>query len=320
MEKMSLDSAEKQAFLADYALMGAQRAAKILGIFVRLSRRDGKPGYLKHLPRVRAALARNLEHPALAPVRRWFAGNLPEILTRPKIKTAMILAAGLGTRMKHLTANAPKPLVEVNGMALIDHVLARLEGAGIDHIVVNLHYKADQLQHHLEQKNLPYLAFSDERKILLDTGGGVKAALPKLGPGAFFILNTDSLWLEGRDSNLAELEKMWSDQDMDFLLLLASSHGSLGYDGPGDFHLLPDGRLRRRGPGEAAEFAHTGICIARHEAFANSPSSAFSLNLLWDRALAKNRLFGLPLRGEWMHVGAPNSVAQAARRLQEAGK
>ncbi|HHK74405.1 MAG TPA: hypothetical protein ENJ57_04475, partial [Rhizobiales bacterium] len=321
-ERAGFDAKTKQILQTDMALMGAQRAAKILGIFVRLARRDGKPGYLKHLPRVGAALARNLAHPALAPIQGWFARYLPQILAapparKPRVTSAMILAAGLGTRMRHLTANTPKPLVRVDGKALIDHVLERTRRAGIDHIVVNLHYRADQLQRHLEAKHLPHLAFSHERTALLDTGGGVRKALPKLGAGAFFILNTDSLWLEGQESNLARMGKMWSADDMDFLLLLAPARGSLGYDGPGDFHLAQDGRLRRRGPDETAEFAHTGICITHPGAFANSPSGAFSLNLLWDRALAGGRLFGLPLSGEWMHVGTPESVEQATRRLRE---
>ncbi len=324
IKNANLEGEAQDAFWRDYALMGAQRAAKILGIFVRLARRDGKTEYLKHLPRVEACLARNLAHEALAPVERWFKINMPMLISRPQtvcgpIDTAMILAAGLGTRMGHLSAKRPKPLVEVNGIALIDHVLARLRDAHISHIVVNLHYRADQLRRHLERKNMPHLQFSDERGALLDTGGGVKKALSQLGAGAFFILNTDSIWREGEETNLERLRRMWSDQAMDFLLLLAPAHGSLGYDGPGDFHLRADGRIQRRAKGETAKYAHTGICIAHPRAFADCPEGAFSLNLLWDRASGAGRLYGLALEGEWMHVGTPQSVAAAEKKLQEPG-
>ncbi len=231
----------------------------------------------------------------------------------------MILAAGLGTRMQSLTAKRPKPLVEVNGRALIDHVLVRAEQAGISHVVVNLHYFADMLQSHLEQISALQISFSDERAGLLDTGGGVKKALPLLGDRAFFILNTDSIWQEGQPPNLVRLREAWDGSRMDCLLLLAARRGALGYDGMGDFHLAASGKAERRSAGEQADYAHTGICIIHRRLFQNSPETPFSLNLLWDRALRQGRLFALPMKGRWMHVGTPAAVAVAEHVLQEEG-
>ncbi len=236
------------------------------------------------------------------------------------INRAMILAAGLGTRMQSLTAQRPKPLVEVGGTALIDHVLARAVQAGIAHVVVNLHYFADMLQSHLERKSTPQISFSDERSGLLDTGGGVKKALPLLGDSAFFILNTDSIWLEEQPPNLIRLRQAWDGSRMDCLLLLAARRGALGYDGPGDFHLAASGRVRRRDSGEVADYAHTGICIIHPRLFQDSPETPFSLNLLWDRAMHAGRLFALPMQGRWMHVGTPDAVARAGQILRKGGK
>jgi MurNAc alpha-1-phosphate uridylyltransferase len=231
-------------------------------------------------------------------------------------KAAFVLAAGLGLRMRPLTANLPKPLVRLGDKPLIDHVLDRLEEAGIERAVVNVHHLADQLMRHLEQRRRPHLVLSDERARLLDTGGGIKRALKTLGPEPFLIHNSDSVWLDGVGSNLARLARAWEGERMDALLLLASGASSVGYDGRGDFFLAPDGAVRRRGEREFAPFAFTGVSIAHPRLFANSPAGAFSLNLLWDRAIERGRVYGIRLEGVWMHVGSPEALAQAERLIE----
>lgn len=224
---------------------------------------------------------------------------------------AMILAAGLGTRMRPLTNDRPKPLVDLLGRPLIDHVLEKLDGAGIRRLVVNLHYCADMLKTYLQNRNGFEIYFSDERDALLDTGGGVKRALPHLGAAPFFILNTDSTWTASQISPLRQLMQFWRDEDMDCLLLLACRDGAIGYGGAGDFHLQNDGRLLRRGSSVKADFAYTGVCLIHPRLFDGCPEGAFSLNLLWDRALANRRLFGAVLDGQWMHIGDPAALQAA---------
>jgi MurNAc alpha-1-phosphate uridylyltransferase len=231
-------------------------------------------------------------------------------------KAAFVLAAGLGLRMRPLTESLPKPLVRLNGRPLIDHVLDRLEGAGIGRVVINVHHLADQLVRHLEGRRRPHLVLSDERAKLLDTGGGVKKALKTLGAEPFLIHNADSVWIEGVGSNLARLARAWDEERMDGLLLLAAVTESVGYDGRGDFILGPDGAIRRRGEREFAPFAFTGVSIAHPRLFADSPKGPFSLNLLWDRAIEHGRLYGVRLEGVWMHVGSPEAL-EAAERLME---
>jgi MurNAc alpha-1-phosphate uridylyltransferase len=218
--------------------------------------------------------------------------------------------------MRPLTESLPKPLVRLNGRPLIDHVLDRLEGAGIGRVVINVHHLADQLVRHLEGRRRPHLVLSDERAKLLDTGGGVKKALKTLGAEPFLIHNADSVWIEGVGSNLARLARAWDEERMDGLLLLAAVTESVGYDGRGDFILGPDGAIRRRGEREFAPFAFTGVSIAHPRLFADSPKGPFSLNLLWDRAIEHGRLYGVRLEGVWMHVGSPEAL-EAAERLME---
>lgn len=233
----------------------------------------------------------------------------------PEINTAMVLAAGLGQRMRPITARLPKPLVQVAGRALIDHALDRLKDAGIRRAVVNVHHLPDLIEAHLAARAEPTIAISDERGRLLETGGGVKRALPLLGDHPFLLLNSDSLWLEGPQSNLTRLKTAWDPRTMDMLLLVAVAATSLGYDGLGDFVMDPDGRLERRGERQVAPFVYAGVAVLKPELFADTPDGAFSLNLLFDRAIAAGRLYGLRLDGQWLHVGTPGSIAAADQHL-----
>lgn len=234
------------------------------------------------------------------------------------IDTAMVLAAGYGKRMRPLTEHTPKPMVRLAGRPLIEHALARLAGAGVREAVVNVHYRADVLEAHLRSRDAPpAVAISDERDALLDTGGGVKKALARLGRSGFFIVNSDSVWIEYGASNLGRLAAMWDADAMDSLLLLADARCSLGYDGPGDFEMDADGRLARRAADASAPFVFAGVSISHPRLLDASPEGAFSLNPLWDRAIACGRLFGARLEGEWMHVGTPNALEAAERRLRD---
>lgn len=228
-----------------------------------------------------------------------------------RIHTAMILAAGLGTRMRPLTADIPKPLIPVDGTPLIDHVLARLAGAGIDRVVVNVHHLADRLVAHLSTRRKPTIVISDERDSLLDSGGGVRKALPLLGPDPFLIHNCDSIWTENGTSNLAKLIARWNKDAMDCLMLLAPTTSSLGYSGRGDFALDDGGQLRRRVGDETVPFAFAGVSIAHPRLFDGMPDGPFSLNRPWDKAIAEGRAFGIQLEGRWMHVGDPQAVVAA---------
>jgi N-acetyl-alpha-D-muramate 1-phosphate uridylyltransferase len=231
--------------------------------------------------------------------------------------SAFVLAAGLGKRMRPLTDTIPKPLVPLGGKALVDHVLDRLAHAGIKKAVVNLHYHADKLEAHLAQRTKPKIVFSDERKHLLDTGGGVLHALAKLGTGPFIIHNSDSVWIEGLGSNLDRLLSMWDDGAMDSLMLVAPMAASIGYDGLGDFQMDSTGRLTRQSGPKMAPFVFAGVSIAHPRLFEGAPQGAFSLNKLWDRAIERGRLFGLRLEGIWMHVGTPEALAEAEAALTE---
>ena len=238
-----------------------------------------------------------------------------------KAKTAMVLAAGFGERMRPLTLRMPKPLVELAGRPLIDHVLDKLAAAGVEKAVVNVHYLPDVLEQRLALRagRNPEIVISDERDALLDTGGGTKRALPKLGSGPFFIHNADSVWSEGATPALSRMLSLWNPEAMDCLLLLAPVSSSLGYGGKGDFAMAPDGRLTRRGEKQVVPFAFAGVSLCDERLFADSPDGSFSLNLLWDRALAKGRLYGIRLDGRWMHVGTPEALAEAESFFEHEG-
>ncbi len=232
------------------------------------------------------------------------------------IDTAMILGAGLGTRMRPLTDLVPKPLVRLNRKALIDHALDRLEAAGIMRVVVNVHYLADKLEAHLKGRRSPEILISDERGRLLDTGGGVVNALPLLGDKPFLIHNADTAWIEGIGGSLSRMIAAWDGERMDSLMLLALAATSVGYEGHGDFNMEPSGLLARRTERREAPFVFAGVSIAHPRLFANAPKGAFSLNRLWDRAIADKRLYGTRLDGVWMHVGTPEALADAEARLK----
>jgi MurNAc alpha-1-phosphate uridylyltransferase len=229
----------------------------------------------------------------------------------------MVLAAGLGKRMRPITTTTPKPLVKVGGKSLIDFSLDRLAEAGIERAVVNVHYLADLMEAHLAKRASPAIAISDEREELLETGGGLKKALPLLGAAPFLVLNSDSLWIEGPQPNLRRFMDAWDPQRMDILLLVAATASSVGYDGRGDFAMDADGRLRRRQEREITPFVYAGVSILKPDVLAGTPDGPFSANLLYDRALAVGRLHGLRLDGQWIHVGDPQSLAAAEECLAE---
>ena len=226
-------------------------------------------------------------------------------------RTAMVLAAGFGERMRPLTDRMPKPLVPVAGRPLIDHVLDRLAAAGIERAVVNVHYLADQIERHLKSRTIPAIVISDERDKLLDTGGGVVKALGAIGNEPFVHVNSDTIWIDGVKPNLEKLAEAFDPAQMDALLLLAPVSTSIGYAGRGDFTMAADGRLTRRSERDVAPFVYAGAAILRPELFKGAPDGAFSLTTLFDRAAAAGRLHGLRMEGVWMHVGTPGAIKEA---------
>jgi MurNAc alpha-1-phosphate uridylyltransferase len=228
-----------------------------------------------------------------------------------RIRTAMVLAAGRGERMRPLTNTLPKPLVAVAGKPLIDHVLDRLADSGVERAVVNVHYLADLLERHLKDRSSPKIAISDERDALLETGGGVVRALRLLGAAPFFHVNADTIWIDGVRPNLDRLAEAFDPSTMDALLLLAPTAASIGYGGAGDFTMATDGRLERRTEREVAPFVYAGAAVLRPELFKDAPAGAFSLTRLFDRAADAGRLHGLRLEGVWMHVGTPEAIKDA---------
>ena len=236
--------------------------------------------------------------------------------SKPTPRRAMVLAAGMGTRMRPLTDRMPKPLVPVAGRALLDHVLDRLSEAGVERAVVNVHHFAEQMIAHLAARTRPAITISDERGLLLDTGGGVVKALPELGDAPFFHLNADTIWIDGVRPNLARLAEAFDAAHMDALLLLAPTAGSIGYDGRGDFAMASDGRLRARAEREVAPFVYAGAAIFSPALFKDAPPGAFSLTALFARAAAAKRLAGLRLEGLWMHVGTPDAIAAAEAAIK----
>ena len=235
------------------------------------------------------------------------------VLTAPK--RAMVLAAGLGTRMRAFNGRIPKPLVKVGGKALIDYVLDRLAEQGVECAVVNVHHLADQIERHLAQRQHPQIVISDERNELLGTGGGVVKALPKLGAEPFFHVNSDTIWIDGVKPNLGRLAAAFNPARMDALLLLAPAASSIGYSGRGDFSMASDGRLVRRGEREVVPFVYAGAAILTPSFFAGAPTGAFSMSPLFDRAADAERLCGLRLDGVWMHVGTPDAVKAAEEAI-----
>ncbi len=235
-------------------------------------------------------------------------------MTKLASDTAMILAAGLGKRMRPLTASQPKPLVRVAGKALIDHALDRLAEAGIGKAVVNVHYLADALEAHVLARKTPQVTVSDERALLLETGGGMTKALPQL-PDPFFALNADNIWLDGPKSAFHDLTRRWDPATMDALLLVVPHARAMNFSGPGDFHMDPMGRLSRRRDGRIAPFIYTGIQLVSHRLLRGAPEGPFSTNILWNRAMEEGRLYGLSFTGLWFEVGTPQMIRPTEEAL-----
>lgn len=233
-----------------------------------------------------------------------------------KIGAAMIMGAGLGTRMRPLTDDRPKPLVMVGGKTLIDHSIDRLVAAGVTRIVVNLHYKADMLRTHLSGRKDAQIIFSDETDKLLDTGGGVVKAMPHFGDAPFFVINSDSIWVEGLTPALPAMIAAWDGGRMDGLLLLADMETALGYEGTGDFALTADQHIVRARDAAPPLFAYPGVQIVHPRMFAGAPSGVFSTNVMWDRAIAAGKLHGTLLDGVWIHVGTPQARDEAEAYLK----
>jgi N-acetyl-alpha-D-muramate 1-phosphate uridylyltransferase len=226
-------------------------------------------------------------------------------------KCAMVLAAGLGTRMRAFNGRVPKPLVQVCGKALLDYVLDRLADQGVERAVVNVHHLADQIERHLANRQRPQIVISDERDELLGTAGGVIKAFAQLGRDPFFHVNSDTIWIDGAKPNLAALAEAFDQRRMDALLLVAATASSIGYVGHGDFTRASDGRLTRRREDELAPFVYAGAAILTREFFSGVGSGPSSMSPLFDRAAQAGRLWGVPLEGVWMHVGTPEAVKAA---------
>ncbi|MFH1806634.1 MAG: nucleotidyltransferase family protein [Pseudomonadota bacterium] len=227
---------------------------------------------------------------------------------------AMVLAAGLGKRMRPITDHMPKPLVPVRGRPMLDHVLDRLQDAGMDRVVVNSHYMGDMIIDHVAKRAQPQIITSPE-VTLLETGGGVKNALPLLDQDAILIANADVYWTEGRDALFDRMIDAFDPDHMDALLAIYPVEGAFGYDGAGDFFWQVDGRLKRRGDAPAAPYFFTGVQILAPHLFDDSPDGAFSLNVIYDRALKSGRCYGLVHDGGWFHIGTPDALAAAEAQL-----
>jgi len=228
--------------------------------------------------------------------------------------TAMVMAAGMGKRMLPLTLERPKPLVQVAGKALLDYALDHLADAGVAKAVVNVHYLPEQIEAHVQARTLPAVTISDERDLLLETGGGMIKALPLL-PDPFFCVNSDNVWLDGPRNALIDLSNAWNPERMDALLLVVPHPRAHHHDGKGDFHLDPLGRISRRRPGRVAPYIYIGIQLVSHRLLRDAPQGPFSTNLLWQRAIEEERLYGLVHTGEWFEVGTPGAVAPTEAAL-----
>ncbi len=234
-------------------------------------------------------------------------------------KTAMVLAAGLGKRMRPLTATRPKPLIEVAGKALLDHLLERLRAAGVEKVVVNVHYLADAIEAHLAKNSHGLdITISDERSLLLETGGGMVRAGPLIDSDPFLVVNSDNLWIDGPADTLKLLASHWDGDRMDALLLLVPHARAENHRGLGDFHMDRSGRLRRRERSRVAPFVYTGVQIVSKRLLEGAPDGPFSANVLWDRAMAEGRCFGAVHQGLWFDVGTPQSIKATELTLEDA--
>ena len=237
-------------------------------------------------------------------------------MTNNSPKTAMILAAGLGKRMRPLTYKTPKPLLTVSGRSLLDYGLDHLAKAGIEKVIINIHHLANQILHHIESRTDVDIIISDESDELLETGGGVSKALSHIGDAPFFVLNGDILWLDGPTSALSRLVRCWNERKMDALLLLHSTVEAYGYSGVGDFLVDSDGMLSKRPEQQVSPYVFTGVQLLHPRLFKNGPHSAFSLSYLYDRSIAGERLFGIIHDGDWFHIGTGDGLNQAEAYFQ----
>jgi MurNAc alpha-1-phosphate uridylyltransferase len=230
----------------------------------------------------------------------------------------MVMAAGMGTRMRPLTVHRPKPLIQIGPETLLDHVLGHLRRAGIGKIIVNVHYLADQIEAHLAQYARDFdVSISDERGQLLETGGGLMQAKPLFSSDPLFCVNTDNVWIDTQENSLAKMTAHWDDAKIDVLMLLVPTAHAQHHAGSGDFFIENDGQLRRRGTADTAPFVWTGIQILSQRLLVNPPSAKFSTNILWDRAMAQGRMFAVEHAGAWIDVGTPDAVAPAAAALAQ---
>lgn len=234
------------------------------------------------------------------------------------IDTAMIMAAGKGTRMMPLTADRPKPLIEVAGIKLLDHVLDHLRDAGVSKVVINAHYRAAQVEEHMSTHAGDFdVMISDERDLLLDTGGGLVRALPVIADDPFLCVNADNWWADEGENAFTRLMHAWDDAAMDVLMLVVPFAGANNTQGQGDFNIDGEGRLSRRRPGEQGTYVWTGIQMLSKRLIVDPPSEVFSTNVFWDRAIAEARCFGLVHKGMWFDVGYPAAIAATEQKLME---
>lgn len=231
-------------------------------------------------------------------------------------KTAMVLSAGFGKRMRPLTDTMPKPMVSVNGTPLIGHVMNRLVDVGVERAIVNLHYLGEQIQEFLANETRLEIIFSEEVD-LLETGGGVKHAMPVLGSDPFYVINSDAFWLDGYENALLRLAREWQEVQMDVLLMLQSTVYAYGYDGLGDFDADATGKLERRPEAAVTPWLFAGIQIMHPRALKNTPEGAFSLNVVYDQASEAERLYGMIHDGEWFHIGTPERIAETEEFLNQ---
>ncbi|MBV7259776.1 nucleotidyltransferase family protein [Erythrobacter crassostreae] len=229
--------------------------------------------------------------------------------------TAMVMAAGMGKRMRPLTASQPKPMVRVAGKPLIDHALDRLSDNGIAKAVVNVHYMADALEAHVLDRKNPKVVVSDERDALLETGGGLIRAQAHL-PDPFFCLNADNIWLDGPRDAFRDLSELWNPEKMDALLLVVTHVRAANFNGQGDFYMDGAGKLSRRLPGRIAPFIYTGIQLISHRLLRDAPDGKFSTNILWNRAIEEGRLYGAAFTGQWFEVGTPEAIGPTENALR----
>lgn len=223
--------------------------------------------------------------------------------------TAMVMAAGMGTRMMPLTADRPKPLVTVGGTTLLDHVLDQLRAAGVGRIVVNVHYLPDQIEAHLAARAADFaVTISDERELLRDTGGGLVKALPMIEGDPFYCINADNWWVDAGGNALVDLARAWDADRMDALMLVVPFERAGNTQGNGDFDMDADGRLSRQGGTRRRPFVWTGIQLLAKRIVSDPPGAVFSTNVFWDRAIAKGRCFGLVHAGQWFDVGYPAAI------------